>query len=357
MTIIEKLFSLLRLALWGKAFDAVIAKKELARLIKLAQEQTVLGLVFDAVSQKSAKGQYDKRQVFQVFALTEQIRVQNAVINKELVSFANRCQNAGIKYLVVKGQTLGCLYAKPELRSSGDIDFLVPDISQNLSDVFPGVHFPEVMKEKELGFKFNNIVYELHTRLIDFGCKSHQKVWENIIAGEWKKEYCIEIDGVKVRTLSPTANAVYLFLHLYFHLIREGVSLRQLCDWAVMLHHYKNDIDNAALKDILRQLDMMRGYKAFGSILVDELGLPEADFPLELTAGDRIMKGKILEDIFRGGNFGKHNHKAKSAIGFKMETFRMALRNSMRYYRLAPSEMRMMIPKMIKINMKLVLGN
>ena len=161
---------------------------------------------------------------------------------------------------------------------------------------------------------------------------------------------------MKVRTLSPTINAVYLFLHLYFHLIREGVSLRQFCDWAIMLHHYRNEIDRDALIEILLQLDMIKGYKAFGTILVDELGLPEEDFPLSLADEDRGMKGKILEDIFKGGNFGKHNHKAKSAIGFKFETFCMAVNNSIRYYSLAPSEMRMMIPKMMKINIKLLIS-
>lgn len=356
MTIVEKLLLILRSALWGEAFRGEVSKDEFAQVLKVAKEQTVLGLVFDVLKDVKVEGTLNKSLVFETIGITEQIKRQNAQINKELCSFANRCQDAGLKYLVVKGQTIGCFYANPGLRSSGDIDFLVPNFSQDLLDVFPDVQFPKIMKEKELGFKFNSTYYELHTRLIDFGCKSHQKVWENLIAEEWEKENDVEIDGIKVRTLSPTVNAVYLFLHLYFHLIREGVSLRQLCDWAVMLHHYRNDIVKEALKDILMQLDMIRGYKAFGSILVDELGLPEADFPLELLAGDRMMKEKILEDIFRGGNFGKHNHKAKSAIGFKIETFRMAAKNSICYYRLAPSEMRMMIPKMLRINLRLLFG-
>lgn len=356
MMITDKLFSLLRSALWGDTFQERLSVVEFEQVLKLAKEQTVTGLVFNVLKDAKIEGTLNKSIIFENIGLTEQIKHQNAIINKELSSFALRSQNAGLKYLVVKGQTIGHFYTNPELRSSGDIDFLVPDMSSHLSEVFPDVQFPTTMKEKELGFEYNQITYELHTRLIDFGCKKHQRVWENLIAEEWEKNYFVEIDGVKVRTLSPTNNAVYLFLHLFFHLIREGVSLRQFCDWAVMLHYNRNEIDKDELKDILYQLDMVNGYKAFGSILVDELGLPEAEFPLSLTDDDRQMKGSILEDIFQGGNFGKHNHKAKSAFGFKMETFRMAVKNSIRYNRLAPSEMRTMIPKMMKINLKLLFG-
>jgi hypothetical protein len=101
---------------------------------------------------------------------------------------------------------------------------------------------------------------------------------------------------------------------------------------------------------------MIRGYKAFGCILVDELGLQEEEFPMHLTDDDRRWKVKILHDVIRGGNFGKRNHKAKSGFGFKLETCRMIVRNCIRYYHLAPSEMRMMIPKIIKINVKLILN-
>lgn len=350
------LFTLLRSALWGEVFSDKLSKEDFAVVLKLAKEQTVLGLVFDILKDSKIDGLQNRSFIFEILGLTERIKHQNLLINKELISFAQKSKDVGLNYLVVKGQTIGCLYKNPALRSSGDIDFLVPNVSRCLSEVFPNVRFPEIMKEKELEFEYNHIIYELHTRLIDFGCKKHQKVWEKLIGEEWEHENYVKIDGVKVRTLSSTINAVYLFLHLYFHLIREGVSLRQFCDWAVFLHHNRDVIDKDRLAEILNKLDMVKGYQAFGCILVDELGLPKEDFPISLSTEDRRLKGKILEDIFQGGNFGKQNHKSKTALGFKLETLRMAIRNSMRYYSLAPSEMCMMIPKMVRINLKLLFG-
>lgn len=355
----QKLFSILRCSLWCKNYDGNLSADVLCNILKLAKEQTVLGLVFDTLNDIEVNGLVDKMPIYDAIGKTEQIKQQNRQTNHELVAFADKCDNCGQNYIVVKGQTIASIYPNPALRQPGDIDFLVPtihNINHNISKLFPGVVIPKRLSEKEFAFDFNNIRYELHSRLIDFGCKNHQRIWENLILEEWGKEYYVVIGGMKVRTLSPTANAIYLFLHLYFHLIREGVSLRQLCDWAIVLHHYKDEIDRNKLVDVLCQLDMTKGYKAFGSILVDELGLPESDFPMKINEGDRQWKEKILYDIFKGGNFGKRNHKAKSALGFKIETFRMAVNNSIRYYNLAPSEMRMMIPKMIKINLKLLFG-
>ncbi len=349
-------FSALRCALWQESFKETISAQTFVHTLALAKDQVVINLVFDILKDARLEGKVDRTVIFKTVGQTEKIKNQNRNINNALCGFVQSSQEVGLEYFVVKGQTIGCLYANPLLRCSGDIDFLVPEMSPNLSKVFPNILFPEIMREKEFGFESNKIIYELHTRLIDFGCKKHQAIWESLIDEEWKKYFYVEINGVKVRTLSPTINAVYLFLHLYFHLIREGVSIRQFCDWAIMLHYYRDMIDRTQLAAILQQLDMINGYKAFGCVLVDELGLASEDFPLFLAEEDRQFKAKIYDDIFKGGNFGKHNHKAKSPFGFKMETLRMAIRNSIRYYHLAPSEMRMMIPKMIRINLRLLLG-
>ena len=97
-------------------------------------------------------------------------------------------------------------------------------------------------------------------------------------------------------------------------------------------------------------------YCAIGTILEDELGLPKKEFPVSLDDNDRKWKGKILEDIFRGGNFGKLHHQAHSSWKFKVETMCVALRNSFRYYRLCPSEVGGMIPRLLKGNLKILLA-
>lgn len=351
----EKLFYLLCNALWDGNVRVELSYKEFSDILKLAKEQTVFGLVFDVLKDIPFDGMSNKAAIYEAIGQYELVRKQNRLINKELCSFVRKCDKIGLDYLIVKGQTIGSLYPQAELRQPGDIDFLITQLSQ-IPQMFPDVDIPKKLFEKEYAYSHNDITFELHTRLIDFGCKKHNVLWNSIIAEEWTQFYYVDIDGEKVRTLSPTVNATYLFLHLFFHMIREGVSLRQFCDWAVFLHNYRDAIDNKQLSDIIGELGMINAYKAFGCILVDRLGLPEADFPLTITDSDRQWKKKIVNDVFRGGNFGKKNHKAMHVIGYKLETMRLAIRNSIRYYKLAPSEMRMMIPKMIILNIRLILN-
>ena len=349
----EKLLYLLRNALWGGNYEKELPAKDFLEVLKLAEEQTVFGLVFEVLKDMPFDGMQDRMPIYDAIGQSEQIKQQNGLVNRELLTFVRECDIIGLNYIIVKGQVIGSLYPQPELRQSGDIDFLIMQTSK-MRQIFPEVDIPNNLPEKEFAFDHNDITYELHTRLIDFGCKKHQSLWEDIITEEWNRLCCVEIEELRVRTLSPTVNATYLFLHLFFHMIREGVSLRQFCDWAVLLHHYRNTIDKQQLSEIVGRLDMQNAYKAFGSILIDELGLPEDDFPMTITDEDRRWKIKILDDVFRGGNFGKQNHQARSAMGYKLETLRLAIRNSFRYYKLAPSEMRMMIPKMVGINLKLL---
>ena len=48
----------------------------------------------------------------------------------------------------------------------------------------------------------------------------------------------------------------------------------------------KNCIDKAKLIEILTRLDFLKAFTAIGTVLVDEIGLPEAEFPYTLTKKD-----------------------------------------------------------------------
>ena len=53
----------------------------------------------------------------------------------------------------------------------------------------------------------------------------------------------VEIDGYDIPVPPLEFDVLFIFLHMYKHFVLEGVGLRQLCDWAIVL-------DRANLKDI-----------------------------------------------------------------------------------------------------------
>ena len=346
------LFALLRNALWHneKGLPNELTEKDASLLITVAREQTVSGLIVDAIISNKIK--LPQKWVFEAVGIEMQIKQANRALNEEVKGFVRMPLK---DYVVVKGQTIATIYPNPLMRMSGDIDFLSYNYHEvkELLEKEWGIELPSKLVDREYTFEHRNATYEIHDQLIVFGNRKHQQFWDELI-----KRPCgyVSIDGAQIPTLEPTINAIYVFVHLFLHFMREGVSLRQFCDWAIILHHYRDEINKKELIDILLALGLTRAYKAFGSILIDDLGLPSSEFPFELSNDDRKWHERILEDIFKGGNFGKLHHQCKTKWKYKIETFRLALRNSFRYYSLCPSEVGGMIPRLVKVNLRILLS-
>ena len=346
-------FALLREALWHsqETLPGDLSERQAGKLLRVAEEQTVVGLITDALFRNDVR--IGQENLFEAVGMYEQIKAENQRVNKELQGFAQMMNEAGVGYVVVKGQTVAALYPNALLRMPGDIDFLVYDYqtAQRLLQKEWGISLPDSFVEKEVPFEHNGVTYELHTQLITFRCSKHQRYWESMM--QRPHQSVVLVDGKEVKTLSPNIYAVYVFAHLFFHFIREGIGLRQMCDWAMILDRYKDDIDPSQLSADLDGLGMKKAYRAFGGVLTTHLGLKT--FPLPLNDSDLRASERIMKDILRFGNFGKPSRKVKeSGWRFKMETMGRTVRNCCKYFRLAPAEIGMIIPRLVLLNVKLI---
>ena len=352
------LLQLLRSQLWGEPICRTYTEAELQQVMELARQQTVDGLVFGTLS--SQRVDADRKLILGYASRQSKIRRVNMAVSVELADFVRRMEHSHIDFMVVKGLTLAVCYPEPLLRSSGDIDFVVKgayaDWRHRVEDALQ-VQLPRQLILKEKTFKCHGVPYDLHRELLIFGSSRHSRYWEKLMAEAWETPYYVEVAGVSIRTLPPTLNVVYLFLHLFFHLIREGVSLRQLCDWAMFLHAHCADIDRDRLTQMLSQLDVEKAFRAFGCVLTDCLGLNPADFPSVLSLADARWKSRILSDIISGGNFGRRNHHHHLKRMRKAETLWVTIRNTFRYYRLAPKEVGLLIPRLMKRNFRLLMAH
>ena len=350
------LLTILGNALWNPDMKEKIPSSAFSSLMAIADKQAVVGFVLDGIG-GFQEADAPKDDLFEYIGIQSDITQDNGLLNREVAQFARTCKEHKIEYIVVKGQLMAKLYPHPELRMPGDIDFLIKEkYTECKGDVEKafGVALPKKLIEKEIAFNRGLFVYELHGKLIEFGKKKHQQYWDSLMAHVWDTPFYETINEEKVRTLSPTVNAVYLFLHIFTHFIRGGIGLRQFCDWAVCLKYYEKDVDHCKVQEILEELDLQYAYGAFGTILVDKLGLPVSSFPMNIADSHRKWTNMILDDIFRGGNLGRYNHNCKHPLLYKFESVGLVIRNTFRYYRLAPSEMCMVIPQMIKINLRLL---
>lgn len=347
----EKLLRVLSYSLWGSVVKDMVSKDDAQELITMAEKQAVSGLIIDALIKMDVR--MEQMTLFEAFGYLEQIKKENQRMNHEVAEFARQMAKTGTEYVVVKGQTLAALYPEPLVRMPGDIDFLIKDYQQ-ASKVLTeqwGVELPPQMIEKEVSFTHDNTLYELHTYLIDFGSNKHKRYWERSLAES--KPATINIGGEEVKVIEPTLYAVYIFMHLFFHFIKEGIGLRHLCDWAVMMHYYAEVIDKERLRVALQNVGLLKAFLAFGTILVDKLGMK--DFPLVLTDKDRKFQKSIQSDIMHSGNFGREKRTVKKAgFKYKLETMLFVVSNCMRYFSLAPKELMLIPYRRFMVNWKLI---
>ena len=336
---INLLFSLLRDALWrnNEVQTIELSEQEVAALFALAKKQAVSGLVLDTLIRHGVK--MKKQWVFEALSLVEQIKQQSRRVDEGVKKLHRAFAENGIKYVVVKGQPVASLYPDSLLRQSGDIDYYCDErnfsLSQEVVKNTWGIQTEKHGSDKHVHFDLDGVIYEGHFALADLYGNKRNAYWQQLLDGDGGT--VVSIDDVEISTLSPTLHVLYVFLHLYHHLLALGVGLRQFCDMAVMLHYNKDQINHQQLQEQLTELGMMNAYRACGSVLVDILGLPENELECVLKIKDRQYGQKILNVVLYRGNMGHYNKRA----GFrgwkhKIESFGIKVSHFMKFMPLAP---------------------
>lgn len=347
--------ALLRYALWRNEDDSIpqhLSHDQYLALKSLSQEQTTVGLISQALVDRNVR--LDGDDVADVFLSLLNVQQLNQQLNQAVINLHRMMENQGIRILILKGQTYATFYPYPYLRQCGDIDFLChpDDIDKAIAflkyDL--GQTISDAGSNKHASFVMDGIRFEIHRLLTNFAYPPNHHYWENIFMKEvWQHPFTISIDGYQIPSLAPTYNAVYVFEHIFFHLIMDGIGIRQFCDWSMLLHHYKDEIDKELLCRHLKSIGLYKAYTEIGKFLVDYLGLPEAEFPVEFCTNVNCLTDSLLRNVLYYGNFG-HNVGYYSSRGpiHAIEHLIRIIRQGIKYCYISPKEIIWRIPYMLR---------
>lgn len=342
---IQFLFKLLRDALWrddiygSESLPCELSEAEATELVDLAKKQAVLGLAIDALFRNNVK--MPRKNVVRCVNLLDLVKQQVIKLNHGVIELHQLFSQEGVDYSIVKGQVVAAYYPDALLRHPGDIDYYCD--SKNFEKAYQlleerwGITPEEEDCGKHARFDHCGVIYEGHFALLTSYGKKERAYWEQLLDSD--KGGTVSVDGVEIRTLSPTVHTVFVFMHLYFHFINIGVGLRQFCDLAVMLHYAKEWIDMDMLRVHLKALGMENVWRACGAILVDDLGLPEGDLGYRLSEQDRKNGKRILDVVLFRGNMGHyegvHVRNEKELVR-QMKALCIKLSHFMKFAPLAP---------------------
>lgn len=338
-----KLFlKILQSELWQTPLSLpAISRSDGDELFDFAEDQAVIGLFSNALVHNSIHIGDDN--AMRAVASIRLVCRKNEEMNVDFCKCIAFLRRRNLSFLIVKGQTLASLYPNPLHRNPGDVDIFcgltgfvpIRDAFLCNNDGSQDTSIP--VKHQEV--TVNGIEYELHRVLAIFGPSRYQRKFDEIMEKAKTEPDTIYIGNATVPVLSPTYNAFYQTVHIYHHIIKEGIGLRQLCDFAIYLHRYHAEIDDEKLHRMLAFFHYNHVFCAIGSILVDYLGLPAAEFHGTISDKDKKWAKKIEADIIRGGNFGKLCHDGKYKRKWKI------LSHYLKYLPLTPYEISFIIPE------------
>ena len=130
-------------------------------------------------------------------------------------------------------------------------------------------------------------------------------------------------------------DAVYMLIHIYRHVLEEGIGLRQLLDYYYLLHRL-TEADRQAAVEELRHLKLLRFAGAVMFVLQEVFGMQAG---VMYVAPDKRWGAFLLDEILRSGNFGRYDprNSHKKGEGIIAHTFRK-LRRNLHFLGYFPSE-------------------
>ncbi len=337
----QQFFALLRTGIWGTVPDESLFNGEVEweEILKIAAMQTVSGPVFDGISLLPPDQQPPGALMRQFYATVVRVEQSHALLNDRLARVVAELRSIGIRPVLLKGQGAALNYPNPLRRQCGDIDLYIggEDYRRACRWVVGQGMAPDssVESHKHFHFDWEGVHIELHRIAEKLPGRSRDKKFQ-----AWTRNHLEGVGPVnatigQAEVLLPPVNfnALYIFNHAFHHFVSDGVGCRQLCDWVLYLHQYREQLDREQLKKDLETFGLTRVWQLFGCIAVHQLGLPEEEFPFYSDRYRRASEEIILGDILQLGNFGRYAKKWKTRppgyLSGKLHNFRMKNRRAL----------------------------
>lgn len=323
--------SLVKAGLWEKEahlsiFDAI----DFNRVYLLAEEQSVVGLVaagLEHVSGLEAPKEIVLQFVGQALQLEQRCKAMNIFIG----DIVEKMRQSDIYALLVKGQGLAQCYERPLWRSAGDIDFLLSEenYKKAIDSLLP------ISSESKNGGRYSKEfaltiapwIIELHgsmrTGLSSRIDKVIDEVQQDIFYGGNVRSW--NNNGTTVFIPSPDNDVFIAFTHYIKHFYKEGMNIRQICDWCRLLWRFKDSLNCELLEKRIYKAGLLNEWKAFAAFSVLYLGMPKDTIPLYNNEEKWERKAKkILAHILHGGDCHKLHETIAVGKIFPFSTLKYA---------------------------------
>ena len=255
MNDITAFFAFLKYCLGYKEnMSRVIAGMNWHELYSFASKQALLGLCFEGIErlgeeypEELKRNPIGRELLMTWMGKAQQIRRQNRKVNAVAGKLFSMLRKDGMRCCVLKGQGNALMYPNPYSRTPGDIDVWI-DASRERIMEYAQKKFElgDDIRLQHLETSLDGVPVELHF----FPCSMNNPVYHARLQKWFRRNadlQCSHIvgmpDGAGDIAIPTTAfNVIYQLTHLYHHFFDEGIGMRQIIDYFLVVNDFSKNV-------------------------------------------------------------------------------------------------------------------
>lgn len=335
---LDSLKLLIRLGLGSETPGALPVVQDLKNLHRVATRQGVSAICFDGLQRLVDARIFDADSLDKSQSLQwiGSVLHQEQVFNVQLESarrLAELWDQNGLDTIVMKGISLGRLYPHPEHRPCSDMDCFLQWTGSNENLHEASERGNVIAEENDFNvdrsyYKNSKIILkgltvENHQYLLPIKGSRKAKKMERQLRSwiyDGNNDY---IAGTKL--IAPTSffDSVYVLAHAREHFLNEGILLRHICDWAMVLKAYSSKVDWNEWKKTCREYGLLPFGYAMSRLAKD---ICEVSIPFDCPVDDEADK-RLLDDILRY----KGHASDRTALQTRIDLVKGMFQNNWKY--------------------------
>ena len=232
----------------------IVARMDWQELYSFASKQALLGLCFEGIERLGKEYPEELKQnpigrelLMNWMGKAQQIRRQNMKVNAVAGKLFAMLREDGMRCCVLKGQGNALMYPNPYSRTPGDIDVWIDASRERIMEYAQKkFELEDDIRLQHLETSLDGVPVELHF----FPCSMNNPIYHARLQ-KWFQRYadlqCSHIvglpDGAGDIAIPTTAfNVVYQLTHLYHHFFDEGIGMRQIIDYFLVVNDFSKNV-------------------------------------------------------------------------------------------------------------------
>ena len=284
----------------------------------LATQHALLGVFFYGIERLPSNLYPPKNILLKWFAASEQIKIRNQIVNKNVIGLTERLKKDGFSCCLLKGQGNATMYPNPMTRTPGDIDIWVqPTQGKSIKTVIQYVRKSNtnacLAYHHIDGGTFNGTEVEIHYRPSFMNNLIHNKYLQDFFSSQAQLQFTnsIKIDNESIFIPTNEFNRIYQLTHISRHIFHTGIGLRQIIDYYFLL------VQGFTVKEKIKEWELLEKfglYKVATAVMWVLKEMLKMDEKYLLVQPNEKLGRFLLDEIMLSGNFGQYDPRVKHGV-------------------------------------------